>query len=70
VIGEQLLQLDSSTLKQLGVTSKTDRERLKERIKELKKTNEKERKRQDKEKKEKEKMGRSSSRTSFTNFAR
>ena len=66
--GEQLVQLDSSLLKQLGVASKTDRDRLKERIKELRKNYDKERKRQDKERREKEKMGKSSSRSSFTKF--
>jgi hypothetical protein len=66
--GEQLLQLDSTILKQLGVTSKGDRDRLKDRIKELRKTNDKERKKLDKEKREKEKMGRSAGKTSFTNF--
>jgi hypothetical protein len=68
--GELLLQLDSAMLKQLGVSSKADRERIKDRIKELRKSYDKERKRQDKERREKDKMGRSGSRTSFTNFAR
>jgi mRNA-degrading endonuclease RelE of RelBE toxin-antitoxin system len=51
ISGDHLLAIDSHTLKQLGVISKQDREKIKEKIKELKKGSEKEKKRLDKEKK-------------------
>ena len=49
--GEDLLVLDTNNLKQLGIVSKSDRERIKEKIKELRKINEKEKKRMEKERK-------------------
>ena len=51
ISGDSLFSLDSNTLKQLGVASKQDREKIKEKIKELKKFSEKEKKRMEKEKK-------------------
>ena len=41
VDGEVLLSLDSTLLKQLGVINKSDREKIKDKLKELKKQNEK-----------------------------
>jgi len=49
VSGDKLLQLESGHLKRLGVESKQDRERIRERAKELKKVGDKERKRLEKE---------------------
>ena len=57
VDGEVLLSLDSTLLKQLGVINKSDREKIKDKLKELKKQNEKEKKDLDKEKKRKDKTG-------------
>ena len=45
VDGETLLQADSTLLKQLGVVSQVDRAKIKDKVKELKKINEKEKKR-------------------------
>ena len=57
VDGEVLLSLDSTLLKQLGVINKNDRDKIKDKLKELKKQNEKEKKDLDKEKKRKDKAG-------------
>ncbi|XP_062908246.1 neurabin-1-like isoform X2 [Mobula hypostoma] len=55
VDGEQLMQLDSSRLKALGVTSQNDRATIKKRLKEIKKTHEKiEKQREKNQKKEKD----------------
>ncbi|KAM6904843.1 sterile alpha motif domain-containing protein 14 [Xenentodon cancila] len=56
--GEQLLQMDGSTLKGLGVLSSSDRSALKRRIKEVQTAAEKERKALDKLEKQKEKQRR------------
>ncbi|GFN99731.1 neurabin-1 [Plakobranchus ocellatus] len=53
--GSQLLQLDGSRLKALGVSSSKDRELLKKKIKEMKINVEREKKIQEKERKQKEK---------------
>ncbi|XP_026217840.1 sterile alpha motif domain-containing protein 14 isoform X2 [Anabas testudineus] len=58
VDGEQLLQLDGSKLKGLGVLSSSDRSILKRRIKEIQSAAEKERKALDKLEKQKEKQRR------------
>ncbi|CAL1534489.1 unnamed protein product [Lymnaea stagnalis] len=55
VTGSQLLLLDSSKLKTLGVASSKDRETLKKKIKEIKANVEREKKLQEKERKQKEK---------------
>ena len=55
VDGEVLLTLDSTLLKQLGVINKSDRDKIKDKLKELKKQNEKEKKELEKERKKKEK---------------
>ena len=44
VDGEQLLTLDSTLLKQLGVINKSDRDKIKDKLKELKKQNDREKK--------------------------
>lgn len=59
--GEALLNLDSTQLKQLGVVNKNDRDKIKEKIKELKKQNEKEKKEIEKERKKKEKVAKAGS---------
>ena len=51
VDGEVLLTLDSALLKQLGVINKSDRDKIKDKLKELKKQNEKEKKELEKERK-------------------
>ena len=61
VDGEILLTLDSTLLKQLGVINKSDRDKIKDKLKELKKQNEKEKKELEKERKKKEKEAKSSS---------
>ena len=58
VDGEVLLTLDSTLLKQLGVINKSDRDKIKDKLKELKKQNEKEKKELEKERKKKEKEAR------------
>ena len=58
VDGEVLLTLDSALLKQLGVINKSDRDKIKDKLKELKKQNEKEKKELEKERKKKEKEAR------------
>ncbi|XP_067687835.1 neurabin-1-like isoform X3 [Haliotis asinina] len=55
ISGPQLLQMDGSKLKSLGVTNGKDRELLKKKIKELKTAIEKEKKQQEKERKAREK---------------
>ncbi|XP_046544563.1 neurabin-1-like isoform X1 [Haliotis rubra] len=55
ISGPQLLQMDGSKLKSLGVTNGKDRELLKKKIKELKAAIEKEKKQQEKERKAREK---------------
>ena len=57
--GEQLLTLDSTLLKQLGVINKSDRDKIKDKLKELKKQNDKEKKELEKERKKKEKEAKS-----------
>lgn len=47
--GELLLQIDGHNLKQLGVISKQDRDKIKDKLKELKKSNDKEKKRLEKD---------------------
>ena len=64
VHGETLLNLDSTQLKQLGVVNKNDRDKIKEKIKELKKQNEKEKREIEKERKKKEKVAKSVSKVS------
>lgn len=59
VDGEQLLTLDSTLLKQLGVINKSDRDKIKDKLKELKKQNDKEKKELEKERKKKEKEAKS-----------
>ena len=61
VDGEILLTLDSTLLKQLGVINKSDRDKIKDKLKELKKQNEKEKKELEKERKKKVKEAKSSS---------
>ena len=61
VDGEILLTLDSTLLKQLGVINKSDRDKIKDKLKELKKQNEKEKKELEKERKKKEKEAKYSS---------
>ena len=61
VHGEALLNLDSTQLKQLGVVNKNDRDKIKEKIKELKKQNDKEKKEIEKERKKKEKVAKAGS---------
>jgi len=51
VTGDLLLALDTTTLKQLGVVSKPDRDKIKEKVKELRKVTEKEKKKMEKERK-------------------
>ena len=65
VDGEVLLTLDSTLLKQLGVINKSDRDKIKDKLKELKKQNDKEKKELEKERKKKEKESKS-----FPNFGR
>jgi len=55
VDGEVLLTLDSTLLKQLGVINKSDRDKIKDKLKELKKQNDKEKKELEKERKKREK---------------
>ncbi|XP_071101486.1 neurabin-1-like isoform X2 [Haliotis cracherodii] len=55
ISGPQLLQMDGSKLKSLGITNGKDRELLKKKIKELKAAIEKEKKQQEKERKAREK---------------
>merc|ERR1712062_66650 len=62
VDGEVLLTLDSSLLKQLGVINKNDRDKMKDKLKELKKQNEKEKKELEKGRKKKEKEAKTGSR--------
>ena len=62
VDGEVLLTLDSSLLKQLGVINKNDRDKIKDKLKELKKQNEKEKKELEKGRKKKEKEAKTGSR--------
>jgi len=64
VHGEALLNLDSTQLKQLGVVNKNDRDKIKEKIKELKKQNDKEKKEIEKERKKKEKVAKAGSKVS------
>ena len=64
VQGEVLLNLDSTQLKQLGVVNKNDRDKIKEKIKELKKQNDKEKKEMEKERKKKEKVAKAGSKVS------
>ena len=64
VHGEVLLNLDSTQLKQLGVVNKNDRDKIKEKIKELKKQNDKEKKEIEKERKKKEKVAKAGSKVS------
>jgi len=59
VDGEQLLTLDSTLLKQLGVINKSDRDKIKDKLKELKKQNDKEKRELEKERKKKEKEAKS-----------
>ena len=49
ISGEKLLSMDSTHLKRVGVEVKQDRERIRERAKELKKISDKEKKRVEKE---------------------
>ncbi|XP_014681130.1 PREDICTED: uncharacterized protein LOC106821010 [Priapulus caudatus] len=56
VDGNQLLMLDSSKLKSLGVTDSNDRAKLKKRIKDVRAGFEKEKKREEKEQKAREKQ--------------
>ena len=51
VNGERLLHCDSSQLKKLGIEAKHDRERIRDRAKEMKKISDKEKKRVEKERK-------------------
>jgi hypothetical protein len=62
--GETLLNLDSTQLKQLGVVNKNDRDKIKEKIKELKKQNDKEKKEIEKERKKKEKVAKAGTKVS------
>jgi len=64
VHGEVLLNLDSTQLKQLGVVNKNDRDKIKEKIKELKKQNDKEKKEIEKERKKKEKVAKAGTKVS------
>lgn len=59
VDGEVLLTLDSTLLKQLGVINKSDRDKIKDKLKELKKQNDKEKKELEKERKKREKEAKS-----------
>ena len=63
VDGEVLLTLDSTLLKQLGVINKNDRDKIKDKLKELKKQNDKEKKELEKERRKKEKEARTGSRS-------
>jgi hypothetical protein len=49
ISGDKLLSMDSTHLKRVGVEVKQDRERIRERAKELKKISDKEKKRVEKE---------------------
>ena len=51
ISGDSLLQVDSSFLKQIGVMSKADRDKIKDKLKELRKLNDKEKKKAEKERK-------------------
>lgn len=58
ITGSELLNLDNNGLKDLGITKKEDRERIRKKIKELKSHNDKEKKEMEKEKLKKEKAAR------------
>lgn len=58
ITGEQLLQLDGSKLKALGITSSQDRAVIKKKLKEMKMSLEKSRKAQEKMEKQREKLRR------------
>ena len=54
--GEMLLNLDNSGLKDLGVKSKEDREKIRKKIKELKSHNDREKKEMEKERQKRDKL--------------
>lgn len=56
ITGEELLNLDNSGLKDLGIKHKEDREKIRKKIKELKSHNDREKKEIEKEKAKRDKL--------------